>query len=152
MHIKNTSSCAIQDISGLCTHATPEDAMISFCQQSILQRPKFGRGGGLGRENAVFSFYVFSAAVGTRYKPYGQAFYDFIVKHNLGTVWQSPRRPNKAWHPDHENQVYVWMPDYAVLKAWWSVNDPAKQPVAPVKVRKSRKKAPVAVLAIPEVE
>ena len=137
MNLVKTSCCAIQDIDHLSVHTTPKEAMISFCQQAILKPPMFGRD--IGVRDQISSFYLFTTAVGTAYRPYGQAFYDFTVKNNLGEVWQSPLRPNKAWHPDHENRVYVWMPNHANIKAWWVVNDPDKtEVVAAVKTRKRK--------------
>ena len=86
------------------------------------------------------------------YGPYGKNFYNFILENKLGEVWESPLRPNKAWHPDHENQVYVWMPDHAAILAWWAVNDPDKTKViAATTVKRTRKRKVVEVpIGIPE--
>lgn len=102
--------------------------MISFCQNALIAPPKFGRF--VGRVEEISSFYLFTAAVGPAWRGYGQMFHDFIITEKLGEVYQSPLRPNKAWHPDHSNQVYIWMPDHRALKAWWKVNDPSN-PVVP---------------------
>lgn len=158
MILTKTSCCAIQDIDRLCSHATPKEAMIAFCQQAILQPPKFG--GSNGRKDQISSFYLFTAAVypsrylgyGGCYRAYGKAFYAFILDNNLGDVWESPSRPNNAWHPDHENQVYVWMPDHAAILAWWAVNDPDTPGLPEVKTKTATKRKPrkVEVSAIPE--
>lgn len=133
MHLHKTSCCAVQDIGGLSTHQTAKAAMISFCQQAILKPPMFGRAA--GARDQIYSFYLFTAAVypkgkytgyGRSYSPYGKEFCDFIRDNNLGEVWESPARPNKAYHPDRENQVYVWMPNHVAIKAWWAENDPDK--------------------------
>lgn len=136
MNFQKTSSCAIQDIDKLSDHPTGLDAMIAFCQQAILKPPVFGRY--TGRVGEISSFYVFSAAVGPGYPTYGKMFYDFIKSNNLGEVYESPTRPNKAWHPDHENQVYIFMPDQTALRAWWEKNDPST--VATVAVTTEPKK------------
>lgn len=131
MNLLKTSSCAIQDIDKLSSHYNPKDAMIAFCRQAILEPPKFGKD--VGIRNEISSFYLFTAAVhpkgsgsGRPYQPYGKEFYDFIVANDLGVVWESPQRPNKAWHPSHSNQVYVWMPDHKNILAWWAKNNPEK--------------------------
>ena len=151
MNLVKTSCCAIQDIDRLSVHTTPREAMVSFCQQAILKPPVFQNAQDVGRPNSISSFFLFTAAVGAAYKPYGEAFYNFILENNLGEVWQSPLRPNKAWHPDHENQVYVWMPNHDNLKAWWALNDPDKtEVVAVTTVKRARKRKIVEVPVEPE--
>lgn len=123
MNFQKTSCCAIQDIDGLMGHSSGREAMVAFCQNALIAPPKFGRF--IGTRDEISSFYLFTAAVGPAWRPYGMTFHDFIKANNLGDVWASPLRPNKAWHPDHENQVFVWMPDHKALKAWWKMNDPS---------------------------
>lgn len=130
MNFQKTSCCAINDIDRLQDHKNAKDAMIAFCQQALLTPPKFGVYTGVRDE--IFSFYLFTAAVGPSYRPYGQEFHDFIIENKLGDVWASPLRPNKAWHPDHSNQVWVWMPDKDAIKKWWAENDPTKVTAAKV--------------------
>lgn|SRR3990167_642174 len=124
MNFVKTSCCAITDIDHLSAHLTPKDAMVSFCQQALLDLPRFGKD--VGVQDQIFSFYLFTAAVSPSHRPYGQDFYRFIIDNNLGEVWQSPLRRNKAWHPDRSNQVYVWMPDHDAIKTWWAANNPNK--------------------------
>lgn len=147
MNFVKTACCAIQEIHNLRNHTTAKEAMTSFCQQALLQRPKFGNS--IGVIDEIFSFYLFTAAIGSGYydRSYGQDFYDFIVANKLGDVYQSARRPNKAWHPDHENQVYIWTPDHAAIKAWWVLNDPSKRQVTPMSV--AVVEVPVDVFTIP---
>lgn len=128
MNLLKTSCCAIQDINGLQFHPSAEDAMIAFCQQTLLKPPVFGKS--VGRPNEISSFFLFTAAVKPSYKPYGRDFKAFIETNKLGEVFESPLRPNRAWHPEHYNQVYVWMPDHTALKAWWAVNDPSVKVVS----------------------
>lgn len=158
MQLHKTTCCAIQDIDQLRIHATPKEAMISFCQQAILKPPMFGKS--VGARDQISSFYLFTAAIypQNRYRvtpsPYGQNFYNFILTNKLGEVWESPSRPNKAWHPDHENQVYVWMPDHTAILAWWAANDPDKavpiEAAITVKRTRKRKVVEVPVEGIPE--
>lgn len=127
MNLVKTSCCAIQDIDQLSVHGSAREAMIAFCRQAILKPPKFMNDQDIGRAGEISSFYLFTAAVSKSYRPYGKEFCDFIRKNKLGSVWASPLRPNKAWHPDHDNQVWVWMPNHQGLLAWWKDNDPNKK-------------------------
>lgn len=126
--------CAIEEIGGLKTHLTAEEAMVAFCKEQILKPVKFGTSP--GRVDAIYSFYIFTAAVGDGYsKKYGHNFAAFIRENSLGSVWESDFIMNNAFHPDHGNQVWVWTPDHEALKAWWSAYEEEqkkKQKVKPV--------------------
>lgn len=147
MNFVKTACCAIQEIHNLRNHTTAKEAMVSFCQQALLERPKFGTS--VGYQDQIYSFYLFTAAIGSGYydRSYGQDFYDFIVSNGLGDVYQSARRPNKAWHPDHENQVYIWTPNHEAIKAWWVENNPSKRQVVPMSV--AVVEVPVDVFTVP---
>ena len=127
MVINKTSCCAIQDIDQLSAHGTARGAMIAFCQQALHHPPVFMGPTDKGRKDEISSFYLFTAAVSKRHPTYGQDFYDFIKENELGDVYQSPLRPNRAWHPEHSNQVYVWTPDLKALREWWKDNNPEKR-------------------------
>jgi hypothetical protein len=143
MIFKNTESCAVQEISKLRLHKTPEDAMEAFCK-SELQRPSTFKGFPLAARS-MYSFYIFTAGVeipGVRgqewvaemgFVPlggYGPAFARFIVDNELGTVVESPVIVNKAFHKDHANQVWIWAPDRAKLEIWWADRQNKKEKVA----------------------
>lgn len=125
MYLRTTECCAIQEIDGLKGHADAKEAMLAFCKQN------FGTGvlfkSQAAYSNSVYSFYLFSASLESGQKPYGKEFEEFIKENELGTVWASPKRVNHAFHPDHSNQVWVWMPDVTKLKAWWEKNKPIKK-------------------------
>lgn len=88
-----------------------------------------------GKENELYSFYLFTAAVETPstpkilprnnyyyppvYRPYGSDFAEFIRTNKLGEVIESPKVVNKAFHSNHSNQVWVWTPNRDALKQWW---------------------------------
>lgn len=121
MVITKTSCCAIQDIDRLSDHKDARSAMRAFCDQALTSPPIFMGPTDRGRTDEISSFYLFTAVV-RKGLTYGEDFYQFIKDNDLGEVYQSPTRPNKAWHPDHHNQVYVWMPDKNALKRWWKEN------------------------------
>lgn len=131
MNFSKTSCCAIADITGLGGHLTAKDAMISFCQQALLKPTKFGTANGAPGE--IYSFYLFTAALGSYTKPYGKNFYDFIKQNNLGEVYESPVRDNKAFHKGRGNQVYIWTPDADAIRAWWEKHDPSTPSVIAAK-------------------
>lgn len=49
---------------------------------------------------------------------------DYIQKHNLGRVFEMPEAPNPL-HSNRSGILFVWLPDWDALKAWWE-----SQPVA----------------------
>lgn len=122
MDFKCTDCCAIQEITNLSSHESGEDAMEDFCRQTIGKGyVKFVT---RKEEDVLYSFYLFTAAVehdgsDNWAGPYGKNFYTYIKEHNLGECWESPVVPNRAFHKDHSNQVYIWIPDHEALKAWY---------------------------------
>ena len=126
MYLKTTQCCAIQEIDGLSYHANAKEAMLSFCKQNFVDGVKYN--GTRSYNNALYSFYLFTAALLRDAKPYGSEFAEFIKENNLGEVWASPKRVNEAFHPDHSNQVWVWMPNPEKLCEWWMANKPAEKP------------------------
>jgi hypothetical protein len=118
MNMFKTQCCAIQEIGGLSNHPDARDAMIAFCKTNFAAPVKFGTAN--ARADTLYSFYLFTAATGSPYyKPYGSNFAKFIRDNKLGRVWASPSRKNEAFHSDHENQVWIWMPNRLALKSWW---------------------------------
>lgn len=119
MYLSKTACCAIQEISGLSETKTGEEAMVLFCQISIQKPVKFGVF--TANKDALYSFYMFTAAVGREYPEYGHGFAEFLKKHALGDVWESPALTNKAFHRDHANQVWIWMPNNEAVRSWWKL-------------------------------
>lgn len=131
MNFKDTQCCGITEITNLSSHGTDSrGAMVSFCQQQIGEPPRY-HGSQVYYLGTLYSFYFFTAAVGPAYAKYGHAFAEFIEKNKLGKVWESPAIVNKAFHPDHANQVWIFMPDVDAVQAWWKDNAP--KPPAPPK-------------------
>lgn len=121
MKMCKMSNCAVQDIDDLRRHASAEDAMVDFCRQNFVSTGvKFG--GGRGKRGTLYSFYIFSCPVGDHYPynlKYGQDFAKFIKANKLGTLWQSRKRKNEAFHNDHCNIIWVWSPNTKRVWDWW---------------------------------
>lgn len=126
----NTHCCAMEEIDKLASFQNdPKGAMVSFCK-SNLGRPVEWKirmsSGDYGRAGALYSFYFFTAAVYGKKANYGQQFADFITENKLGAIVTTPVMTNMAFHTDHGNQVWIWMPDVKALTAWWATNKPAR--------------------------
>ena len=118
MQMIKTQSCAVQEIACLSSHSSAENAMKDFCKQNFSSPVRFGCV--IGKRDTLYSFYLFTAAIVRSYDgPYGTNFAKFIRYHKLGEVWESPKIVNSAFHPDHANQVWIWMPDVKALRKWW---------------------------------
>jgi hypothetical protein len=118
VYLKKTECCAIQEIGGLNSHISAEDAMLAFCSQSLTKPMRFG--GTIGQKDTLYSFYLFTAGVSQYYgNDYGSKFCSFIQEHGLGEVWASPQLVNAAFHKERKNQVWVWMPNLTAVKEWW---------------------------------
>lgn len=127
MLFRATQCCAISEITSLSTHTTGEEAMLSFCTQQFVSdvRHTWGIGRGVdGKPDALYSFYLFTAACRGKIagSHYGKDFADFIKANKLGTVWESPALVNVAFHPDHANQVYIFMPDATACREWYDAH------------------------------
>lgn len=118
MEMFKTQCCAITEIGLLSEHRDPKEALVSFCARNLTAPVKFGIYRGMA--GAISSYYLFTARVefGTTVS-YGSKFADLIERLKLGSVWASPITPNKAFHPSHANQIWVWTPDLDKLKAWY---------------------------------
>jgi hypothetical protein len=103
--------------------------MKEFCRMAIAKPCNFH--GTFSDSGSLYSFYLFTAALETqddsvkhsrKYPKYGQKFAAFIKDNGLGDVWESPARVNQAFHSDHSNQVYIWMPNHNAVFEWWERN------------------------------
>jgi len=127
----DSQSCAIQEIHKVKSFQDdPKGAMISFCK-SNLGRPVVWKvvdpsGNDKGANGALYSFYYFSSAIYKSKVSYGEQFADFILKNKLGKLVTTPALTNLAYHPDHANQIWIWMPDVPALNAWWKENQTTK--------------------------
>lgn len=145
MNFNKTGCCAIQEIVQLSGHIDPLTAMESFCKQNFAAPPRFG--GAIARNDALYSFYLFTAALGGYNRAYGEQFATFIEEHKLGEVWASPAIRNNAFHEDHANQVWIWMPDVKHLRVWWNAHikaaaTPPPKPTPKPRVKKVSLKCP----------
>lgn len=128
---RNTLCCALEEIDKLAAFdGNPKAAMVSFCQAN-LGRPVVWKirdpsGNDKGANGALFSFYFFTAAVYKGKVSYGAQFARFIAENGLGQVIESPLMTNMAFHTDHGNQVWIWMPDLKALTKWWKENQPQR--------------------------
>lgn len=126
----NTHCCALEEIDKLANFdGDPKEAMISFCK-SNLGRPVEWKirmsSGDFGAKDALYSFYFFTAAVYGKKVSYGHQFAKFIEENGLGNVVTTPVMANMAFHTDHGNQIWIWMPNVKALKKWWEENKPTK--------------------------
>ena len=125
MNMYKTNCCAIQEIGGLSYHYTAAEAMMAFCKANLDTDVKYGANN--AAYNTLYSFYLFTAGVyGEARRNYGKNFANFIKEHKLGTVWASRIVKNRAFHPEHSNQVWIWTPDTAALREWWRNNKSSK--------------------------
>lgn len=128
----DSRSCAIQEIHQLkLFQDNPKGAMISFCKAN-LGRPVVWKivdpsGNDKGANGALFTFYYFSSPVYREVVYYGEQFAKFIETEKLGKLVTTPALANKAYHPDHSNQVWIWMPDVKALTDWWKANQPKRK-------------------------
>lgn len=133
-----TQCCAIQELGGLSSYTEGKNVLIDFCMETLGSSNGVKYGCVAARPNTVYSFYLFTAAVDTSgkitganwYPKYGHNLAEFIKVNKLGEVWESPSLVNDAFHHDHSNVVWIWMPDIKALLAWWKDNKPvtAKKP------------------------
>jgi hypothetical protein len=126
----DTHCCALEEIDKLASfEGDPKGAMISFCRSNLgkpvewkIRQPS----GDFGAAGALYSFYFFTASVYKGKTSYGEAFAKFIEENKLGKTITTPIMTNMAFHTDHGNQVWIWMPDVQALNAWWKVNQPVR--------------------------
>jgi hypothetical protein len=142
MEFKDMSACAMQELANISEDKDALDSLTKFCLHNLGEaRPKWGIS--LARKGSLFAFYIFSGAVshdgsaaayktqsycGRRYNDlYAKEFADLLRENKLGEVWESPVIKNTVFHPDHANQMYVWMPDIEALNAWWKAQPQPKK-------------------------
>lgn len=131
MKIEDTRCCAVKEIANLSDHASPEDAMESFCRNEV--DGYNGESTSPSDLQTPSAFYTFTGVIGHRggrgggVNPYYQAnftygprFADYIRRHKLGAVTSSVARVNRLNHPTHLIRVWMWAPSERNLKRWWS--------------------------------
>ena len=126
----STKCCAYSEITGLSSHTTPKDAMITFCRANLNQaESRVMYHTAPSTQNRLYSFYLFSAAIATPTRKdtylsnigddYGSKFAKFILENKLGEIVESPLRPNMAFHEDHSNKIWIWATDQGMIEKWW---------------------------------
>lgn len=131
LEVYDTHSCAISEIHNVrAFQGDPKGAMMSFCKLS-LGRPVVWKivdpsGNDKGQDGALYSFYFFSSPIYRGKTSYGEQFAQFIEDEKLGRIVTTPGLLNHAYHPDHANQIWIWMPNVKALEAWWKANKPKK--------------------------
>lgn len=125
MNIRNTSCCAVAEIEELRQHPTAREAMVAFCQQTLVKPVKFSDGTP-ARSGTVWSFFLFTGRVTGTYDgyrtTYAPEFAAFIREEGLGTVVETPETVNEAFHPGHACQAWLWTINQNAIKEWWKRN------------------------------
>lgn len=117
MQLYDTHCCAFQEISGV-SYGDPLDLMKSFCGQALNETPRYRSQ--YANVGTLYSFYIFSDVSYSRGAvTNGHKFAAFIKENKLGQVITTPAVSNRAFHDDHSNVVWIWMPNVKNLKAWW---------------------------------
>ena len=138
MMMHDTGQCGVQEICGLSFYGKDaERAMLEFCKLNIAAENTHHRYGSCYYAGyRLFCFYLFTAASEEQgYAKYGTAFADYIKEHQLGDVVGTPKTVNRAFHPDHSNQAWLWTPDEDALRAWWDEHKPPIPPSTGAKVK-----------------
>jgi len=123
------------EISGLRMYGSPEEAMEAFCRANLEDGKSLAYKGYRCQPRTLYSFYMFTGSIPITGKvsnewvvelgfvpidrDYGPKFAKFIVEKGLGSVTESPPVPNKAFHPDHANVIWIWAPDKKAIDGWW---------------------------------
>lgn len=133
MEIKTLSCCALQEIANIGYMGYPPSRKSANTRgESLLEefcKLNWGSGGGRVKYHSttaapktLYNFYIFSYPVRSLDDSMntGKVFADAIKHFGLGDVWESPATVNEAFHADHKNQMWVWMPDSKKLYAWYT--------------------------------
>lgn len=146
MELTQTQCCAIEEISELSTHATPEDAMADLCEameygaaDSYNDREYRNRESN-DDDLIIPGLLTFTGVVGytdgdTDDTTYGPKFAAYIRKHKLGRVVEGPVSTNRMNHPTHKVRLWIWKPSVKGLTKWWKANRPeriVKDPYKPI--------------------
>lgn len=112
-----TGNCGVIEIMNISSAETPEDIM-----KVLAPRMLEGLVGTYATDPAPFLYFtgVVESPVNLghaidRRDDYGQNLADFITKHGLGVITQTPAVKN--W-TGNKIKIWVWAPDYDGLKAW----------------------------------
>lgn len=150
LYIQGMSSCAVQEIVGICNFKNGKEIMVAFCKQTLGNK-------GDCRPNGGYSTYSYGAAkiagnkgsytdgLGENYvfhgvekgnyytsNGYASKFAAWITENKLGQVYGGDPVKNHRYHPDHLTRVFVWNPDREAVKAWWAENGgPPIKPATP---------------------
>lgn len=139
MEIVGTACCAVMELDYIQDEKTPPDVLSSVCRQIEDEQSLGSYDYQLGRYirkpvSALkpSAFYTFTGVErvkkpavppsinrGTERTGYGKKFANYIKKHRLGVLVESPVRANRVNHPDHFVKVWVWAPSEKALNKWW---------------------------------
>lgn len=120
-HVKDTGCCGVVELVDISTLSTPQDII----EKTL--RGLYDHTGGFKREKP---FIYFTSVVNrhtsdhasNRIDDYGQALSDYIVAQKLGTVLNDlPVKKNWSGNPI---KMWIWMPDYAVVRAQYTTLRP----------------------------
>ena len=127
----DTQTCAMQEIHNLqAFQGDPGGAMASFCRANlgkpVVWKVRDPSGNDKGAKGALYSFYFFSSPIYHGRASYGEQFTALIETEGLGKLVTTPAMVNKAYHPDHANQIWIWLPDLSKLTSWWDNHKPKR--------------------------
>lgn len=110
MHVRRLTCCGVFEISELCFHKSPREAMTAFVQVVL------GPSHGILYNPSRFAYVMFTAAGKEKPLVYGEKFKAYIVKEGLGTVVETGVNLN----PNSNNQlkVFLWTVNHPALAAW----------------------------------
>ena len=125
MEINGLNCCALSEIAGLESYSgDPEQFVRDFCEE--LSFPSYSPGGfkrvgtQLGEPGAHYVFTALVRGEDSYRGTYGNNLADYIKKHKLGVVVQSPIMLNRQNYDDHYVRAWIWSPSPKGLKRWWN--------------------------------
>ena len=126
MEMKDTGTCGVEEICGLSGYSTPGAAMKEFCRLNLRKKPKY-HNFEFDNPGQLYCFYLFTASLDAYQGPYGDKFAKLINEEGLGKVVAAVPTVNKAFHPEHKNQAWLWSPDAPALEVWFDKQKAQKE-------------------------
>ena len=109
MTLNPTSCCGLNDIDELNSHRTPENAMMSLCEELYFE----DGGDYLDEDKPKLAFILFTELVKHKY---AKRFATYISKQKLGTVIHTPSKVNLK--SGNKIRAWIWTVDRKALKQW----------------------------------
>lgn len=109
--LQTMSSCAISDMSGLCSFGgRPAAALKEFYTQTLYSTPCLVCFHGVveAPPKEIHSLWCQGCT-------YIQDFVTYVREHKLGDIVEGAKAENKKFHPGHIIQGVIWAPDYDAI-------------------------------------